>query len=204
MKKFIVLLLLCSSVFSFGQVKISALPAASTLSGSELIETVQSGTSKKTTTQAIANLYSLGYTAEDSSNKSTDGTFAANSDELYPSQKAAKTYIDGKIPKVYAVRLTQSGTADPTASTGYNSTGATATIIRTGTGYGRITFSGGVMTSGKTIVSLSGTGSGGYSDPKLFTHQISAVNQINLGAFRASDQTAEDDWVLDLTITVYP
>jgi len=115
----------------------------------------------------------------------------------------SKVNVDA-IPKVYATRLTQSSTGDPTAATGYNSTGATATIIRTGTGYGRITFSGGVMTSGKTIVSLSGTGSGGYSDPKLFTHQISAVNQINLGAFRASDQTAEDGWVLDIIITIYP
>lgn len=31
---------------------------------------------------------------EDKANKSTDGTFAANSDTLYPSQKAAKTYSD--------------------------------------------------------------------------------------------------------------
>ena len=34
---------------------------------------------------------------EDTSNKSTDGTFFANSDTLYPSQKAAKTYIDTSI-----------------------------------------------------------------------------------------------------------
>lgn len=36
--------------------KISQLPSASSLTGSELIETVQGGTSKKTTTQAIADL----------------------------------------------------------------------------------------------------------------------------------------------------
>lgn len=34
---------------------------------------------------------------EDASNKSTDGTFASNSDTLYPSQKATKTYVDGLI-----------------------------------------------------------------------------------------------------------
>lgn len=34
---------------------------------------------------------------EDASNKSTDGTFALNSDTLYPSQKATKTYVDGLI-----------------------------------------------------------------------------------------------------------
>lgn len=34
---------------------------------------------------------------EVATNKSTDGTFAANSDILYPSQKAAKTYADGLV-----------------------------------------------------------------------------------------------------------
>jgi hypothetical protein len=34
---------------------------------------------------------------ENLSNKSTDGTFFANSDTLYPSQKAAKTYVDTSI-----------------------------------------------------------------------------------------------------------
>ena len=33
---------------------------------------------------------------------STDGTFGDNSDDLIPTQKAAKTYSDGKIPKVGA------------------------------------------------------------------------------------------------------
>lgn len=36
----------------------------------------------------------IGYTPENSANKSTDVTMAASSDTLYPSQKAAKTYID--------------------------------------------------------------------------------------------------------------
>jgi len=34
---------------------------------------------------------------EDESNKSTDGTFAANSTTLYPSQSAVKTYTDAKV-----------------------------------------------------------------------------------------------------------
>lgn len=33
---------------------------------------------------------------EDAANKSTDGTFADNSDEKFPTQKAVKTYVDGK------------------------------------------------------------------------------------------------------------
>jgi len=39
----------------------------------------------------------LGYTAENTSNKSIDGTLNANSDTLYPSQKAVKTYVDGSV-----------------------------------------------------------------------------------------------------------
>ena len=39
----------------------------------------------------------LGYTAENTSNKSIDGALNANSDTLYPSQKAVKTYVDGSV-----------------------------------------------------------------------------------------------------------
>lgn len=45
---------------------------------------------------AAAIIAALGYTPENQANKSVDGTFAANSDTLYPSQKAAKTYADTK------------------------------------------------------------------------------------------------------------
>lgn len=36
----------------------------------------------------------LGYTPEDIANKTTDGTLSADSDTLYPSEKAVKTYVD--------------------------------------------------------------------------------------------------------------
>jgi hypothetical protein len=39
----------------------------------------------------------LGYTPENTLNKSIDGTFASNSDTLYPSQKAVKTYADSLV-----------------------------------------------------------------------------------------------------------
>jgi hypothetical protein len=41
----------------------------------------------------------FGYVAENSANKDTDGTLAANSDTKYASQKAVKTYADTKLPK---------------------------------------------------------------------------------------------------------
>lgn len=40
----------------------------------------------------------LGYTPENVANKSTDVTLSANSDTLYPSQRAVKTYADTKQP----------------------------------------------------------------------------------------------------------
>lgn len=114
-----------------------------------------------------------------------------------------KTYM--ALPKVYAVRLTQSGSGDPSGTAGTNTTGATVTLARAAAGYYTVTFSSAVLTTGgKTIVQLSGRGAGGYTDPKLFAHQVASTTVINLGAFRASDQTAEDDWVLDLTVTIYP
>lgn len=39
----------------------------------------------------------LGFTPENVANKSIDGTLFANSDTLYPSQKAVKTYTDGLV-----------------------------------------------------------------------------------------------------------
>jgi len=41
----------------------------------------------------------IGYVPENSANKDTDGTLAADSDTKYASQKAAKTYSDTKVPK---------------------------------------------------------------------------------------------------------
>lgn len=40
---------------------------------------------------------SLGFTPENVANKDTDDTFGANSDTLYPSQKAVKSYVDSGL-----------------------------------------------------------------------------------------------------------
>lgn len=50
-------------------------------------------------TQLDGKQASLGYTAENTSNKDTDGTLTANSDTKYASQKATKTYADTKLAK---------------------------------------------------------------------------------------------------------
>lgn len=51
-------------------------------------------------TQLNAKQASLGFTAENVSNKDTDGTLASNSDTKYPSQKAVKTYADTKVSSI--------------------------------------------------------------------------------------------------------
>jgi hypothetical protein len=54
-------------------------------------------------------------------NKSVDGTFAANSDTLYPSQKATKTYVDAqKIYKSYVAYLNQTGGSNPSVTVIHN------------------------------------------------------------------------------------
>ena len=55
------------------------------------------GVTSSIQTQLNAKQGSIGYTAENVANKDTDGTFVANSDTKYPSQKAVKTYSDTKL-----------------------------------------------------------------------------------------------------------
>lgn len=74
-------------------VKISQLDEAVILTGSEEVPVVQDGTTVKTTTQDIADLYALGYTAENVANKSTV-TSLGTSNTLYPTQNAVKVYAD--------------------------------------------------------------------------------------------------------------
>lgn len=55
--------------------------------------------------------HDVGYAPEDVANKSVDGTFAVNSDTLYPSQKAAKTYVDAKVAAAVTYERVATGKA---------------------------------------------------------------------------------------------
>ncbi|TPI86369.1 hypothetical protein [Mesorhizobium sp. B2-8-9] len=69
--------------------EIGDLPAASLpLAGTELLDVVQAGNSRKVATADLALLPSM---------LDTDGTLAANSDSKVPTQKAVKTYADALI-----------------------------------------------------------------------------------------------------------
>lgn len=60
------------------------------------------------TVEATTVVTELGYTPENVANKSIDPTFSANSDTLYPSQKAVKTALDSFSDDVdYAIMSNQ-------------------------------------------------------------------------------------------------
>lgn len=65
----------------------------------------------------------LGYTPENTSNKSIDGTFAANSDTLYPSQKAVKTYADSLVTGLLDDRGNYNASSNLFPSTGGSGVG---------------------------------------------------------------------------------
>jgi hypothetical protein len=80
---------------------------------------------------------SLGFTPENVANKTTDGTLAANSDTLYPSEKAVKTYADTKqsalgfTPENVANKDTD-GTLAANSDTKYASQKAVKTYVDAG------------------------------------------------------------------------
>lgn len=93
---------------------------------------------------AISNV-GLGYIAENQANKSTDDTFSANSDTLYPSQKAVKTYISNNVPTLQQVTTAGS---------------LTNNNIAVNTTYGLISVSSSIDNTAAYL--SANTGSGGY------------------------------------------
>jgi hypothetical protein len=80
------------------EIKISQLPGASSLTGTETVPVVQNGATKRTTIQDIANLADpYDFTPENVANKSNDVEGDAESTVKYPSVKAIKDYTDGLV-----------------------------------------------------------------------------------------------------------
>lgn len=103
------------------EVKISQLPGASTLTGTETVPVVQNGVTARTTVQDIANKANpYNFTPENAANKSTDVEADGSSDVKYPSVKAVKDYTDGLVTGIV------SDQGDWDASTGNYPTTRTA------------------------------------------------------------------------------
>lgn len=75
-----------------------------------------------------------GFTPENVANKSTDGTLSANSDTLYPSQKAIKTYVDNKPVTVGTLQQVTTAGATTTSNITANqySTAVGSSLLSTG------------------------------------------------------------------------
>lgn len=157
-------------------IKISdLLPASTPLDGTETLPIVQAGNTVKASTQDIASLYSLGYTAEDVANKSTDSSFAGATDLRYPSQLAVKTYVDNTLGNAGWGLNGNSGT---TSANFIGTTDANDFVLKTNNVermrvYGSqpyMFFNGGIYANNSTniteIVAFSNV-SGNYSGAKL-------------------------------------
>lgn len=70
----------------------------------------------------------LGFTPENVANKTTDGTLAANSDTLYPSEKAVKTYVDGLTTGTPDKLAKFTGTGNTVGDSGISDDGITVAI----------------------------------------------------------------------------
>lgn len=110
--------------------------------------------------------------AETAVNKSTDGTFAGNSDVLYPSQKAAKTYVDGRT----SASVTTRGDANYTIL----STDRTVVLTTSLTTNRTWTLpAASALTAGTSITIMDSTGSVDISTHFLF---VSRAGSDTIGA----------------------
>lgn len=127
-------------------IKISELLSAVTpLDGTETLPIVQNGNTVKATSQDIASLYSLGYTAENVANKSTDSSFAGANDLRYPSQLAVKTYVDNTLVNA---GWGLSGNSGTTSANFIGTTNAQDFVLKSNNNeYLRLQSSGGILSS---------------------------------------------------------
>lgn len=146
-------------------IKISELlPASTPLDGTETLPIVQAGNTVKASTQDIASLYSLGYTAEDAANKSTDSSFAGATDLRYPSQLAVKTYVDNTLGN---------------AGWGLNGNSGTTSVNFIGTTNAQDLV---IKTNGVERLRVDGTSAYGYFKGNLFA--INGTNNTQIGAYQ--------------------
>jgi len=148
-------------------IKISdLLPASTPLDGTETLPIVQSGNTVKASTQDIASLYSLGYTAEDVANKSTDTSFAGATDLKYPSQLAVKTYVDNTLGNS---GWGLSGNSGTTSANFIGTTDSQDLVLKT---------------SGVERLRVDGASAYGYFKGNLFA--INGTNNTQIGAYQNS------------------
>lgn len=130
----------------------------------------------------------LGYVPEDVANKSTDGTLAANSTTLYPSQSAVKTYADTKVGSLAAIGAVPNANAASLSAGVLNLQPADASfggVVTTAaqTFAGDKTFNGQVL--GKLgSVSSVGFGFTGDIDTGIYSSGANSISLVTAGVER--------------------
>ena len=144
----------------------------------------------------------ISYVPEDVANKSTDGTMAANSDTLYPSQKAAKTYADARVAQTITNGVTTSAPSQDAVfdalalkldATAYDD--ATAAETNTGTSTSKYVSPDGLAgsyagTKSVSIAVFAPTTDVATGDGKAYITIPEALNGMNLVRAQASVVTA--------------
>jgi len=118
-----------------------------------------------------------------------------NTDPLNPIIVAPYNY--------YLASVSQSSTIAPTVNSSTKTFPATITLARAAGGFYTITASAATFTANKTLVTITGTGSGGYADVKFFTPQVSSTTVINFGTARI-DGTFDDGFEATIQVIILP
>ena len=103
----------------------------------------------------------------------------------------------------YLASVSQSSTIAPTVNSSTKTFPATITLARAAGGFYTITASAATFTANKTLVTITGTGSGGYADVKFFTPQVSSTTVINFGTARI-DGTFDDGFEATIQVIILP
>jgi hypothetical protein len=166
-------------------VQITGLPVAISLSGTEEVEVVQSGTSCRATTQQIANLYNSGITAAGSNTQvqfNDGGLLGGNANFTFDKTTDQIAIGAGSVsaPSLIPIGDINTGVWFPAADTIAASTGGTESIRITSTGnLGLGTFTFGTSAE-KTFAIATGTAptTGPADTIQIYSTDLSAGNTM--------------------------
>lgn len=105
------------------------------------------------------------------------------------------------IEKTYRASAVAVLTGAPSVTSKKNTTGATITWARTGTGTYTLTANSAIFTSGKTEILINGFGD---AIPKFVNRNYTSTTVITLYVQKMEDLSLDDGFDIDVAITIYP
>lgn len=103
--------------------------------------------------------------------------------------------------KTYRASAVAVLTGAPSVTSKKNTTGATITWARTGTGTYTLTANSAIFTSGKTEILINGFGD---AIPKFVNRNYTSTTVITLYVQKMEDLSLDDGFDIDVAITIYP